>query len=206
MPTVSVVENHKLTVAAFPSICNWATMKLMSRLDSINHVTTFIFILFLFSFSSKPCIQLLQQFWICKRLLQPGRTHTYLCTIVLDDSCQKINDSICLAWNVTHCYKTNEIGESFISTEIFLRQSCTANITKYQTPGQKNQSMYQFSCNISHPAHIKNFNIGWFWITYTHTQPFKGLWSRTTRVGRYQKKHSPTHTHPDHRTSIYHDP
>ena len=26
-----------------------------------------------------------------------------------------------------------------------------------------------------------------------HTQPFNGLWSGTTRVGRYQKKHSPTH-------------
>ena len=26
--------------------------------------------------------------------------------------------------------------------------------------------------------------------------------SRTTRVGRYQKKHSPTHTHPDRRTSF----
>jgi len=28
----------------------------------------------------------------------------------------------------------------------------------------------------------------------THTQPFNGLLSGTTRVGRYQKKHSPTHT------------
>ena len=36
----------------------------------------------------------------------------------------------------------------------------------------------------------------------THTQPFNGLWSGTTWVGRYQKKHSPTHTHPDHRTSF----
>ena len=35
-----------------------------------------------------------------------------------------------------------------------------------------------------------------------HTHPFNGLLSRTTRVGRYQKKHSPTHTHPDHRTSF----
>jgi len=34
----------------------------------------------------------------------------------------------------------------------------------------------------------------------THTQPFNGRWSGTTRVGWYQKKHSPTHTHPDHRT------
>jgi len=38
--------------------------------------------------------------------------------------------------------------------------------------------------------------------THTHTQPFNGLWSGTTRVGRYQEKHSPTHTHPDHRTSF----
>ena len=38
--------------------------------------------------------------------------------------------------------------------------------------------------------------------THTHTQPFNGLWSGTTRVGRYQKKHSPTHTHPAHRTSF----
>ena len=31
-------------------------------------------------------------------------------------------------------------------------------------------------------------------------QPFNGRLSRTTRVGRYQKKHSPTHTHPGQRT------
>ena len=36
----------------------------------------------------------------------------------------------------------------------------------------------------------------------THTQPFNGLLSGTTRGGQYQKKHSPTHTHPDHRTSF----
>ena len=38
--------------------------------------------------------------------------------------------------------------------------------------------------------------------THTHTKPFNGLWSRTPRVGRYQKKHSPIHTHPDHQTSF----
>ena len=36
----------------------------------------------------------------------------------------------------------------------------------------------------------------------THTQPFNGRVSGTTRVGRYQKKHSPTDTHPNHRTSF----
>jgi len=38
--------------------------------------------------------------------------------------------------------------------------------------------------------------------TQTHTQPFNSPWSGTTRVGRYQNKHSPSHTHPDHRTSF----
>ena len=38
--------------------------------------------------------------------------------------------------------------------------------------------------------------------THTHTQPFNGLLSGTTKVGQYQKKHSPTHTHPHHRTSF----
>ena len=33
-------------------------------------------------------------------------------------------------------------------------------------------------------------------------RPFNGLLSGTTRVGRYQMKHSPTHTHPDHRASF----
>jgi len=36
------------------------------------------------------------------------------------------------------------------------------------------------------------------------TLPFNGRWSGTTRVGRYQKKHSPTHIHPGHRTSFIH--
>ena len=39
-------------------------------------------------------------------------------------------------------------------------------------------------------------------VLITHTQPFNGPLSGTTRVGRYQKKHSPSHTHPDHQTSF----
>ena len=38
--------------------------------------------------------------------------------------------------------------------------------------------------------------------THTHTQPLNGRWSGTARVGRYQEKHSPTHTRPDHRTVV----
>ena len=40
---------------------------------------------------------------------------------------------------------------------------------------------------------------------HTHTQ-FNGPLSTTTRVGRYRKKHSPTHTHPDHQTSFINFP
>ena len=47
--------------------------------------------------------------------------------------------------------------------------------------------------------------------THTHTQPFNGLLSGTTRVGRYQKKHSPLTPiliigHPLSSSSIYNDP
>ena len=33
-------------------------------------------------------------------------------------------------------------------------------------------------------------------------QPFNGRLSGTTRVGRYQKKHSPAHTYPNQRASF----
>ena len=36
----------------------------------------------------------------------------------------------------------------------------------------------------------------------SHTQPLNSPLSGTTRVGQYQKKHSPTHTHPNHQTSF----
>ena len=38
----------------------------------------------------------------------------------------------------------------------------------------------------------------------TQTQPFQALWvlSGTTRVSRYQKKHSPTHTHRGQQSSL----
>ena len=38
--------------------------------------------------------------------------------------------------------------------------------------------------------------------TTTTTSTFNGRLSGTTRVGRYQKKHSPAHTHPGQRTSF----
>jgi len=45
-------------------------------------------------------------------------------------------------------------------------------------------------------AYIKDIRPAVYFTT-TQQQPFYGPLSRTTRVSRYQKKHSPTH-HPDH--------
>ena len=39
-------------------------------------------------------------------------------------------------------------------------------------------------------------------VIWQQQQPFNGRLSGTTRVGRYQKKHSPAHTHPGQRTSF----
>ena len=60
------------------------------------------------------------------------------------------------------------------------------------------------------PLSVPSFYIGLTWHRYivlsvdfaSHTWLFNGRWSGTTRVGRYQKKHSPAHTHPDHQTSF----
>ena len=44
-----------------------------------------------------------------------------------------------------------------------------------------------------------------FLLEFTNTyqqQPFNGRLSGTTRVGLYQSKHSPAHTHPGQRTSF----
>ena len=58
---------------------------------------------------------------------------------------------------------------------------------------KRTKFIYDIWCNTHRHTH-----------THTHAQPFNGLLFGTTRVymGRDQKKHSPTHTHPDHRTSF----
>ena len=50
--------------------------------------------------------------------------------------------------------------------------------------------------------HDKSWPNRWYEQQQQQQRPFNGLWSGTTQVGRYQKKHSPTHTHPDHRASF----
>ena len=79
---------------------------------------------------------------------------------------------------------------SYTATSKVARPLCIRRLT----------SVYHSS---SHWFHLSDAGLPRLsWKTHTHTQPFNGLWSGTTRVGRYQKKHSPTHAHPDHRTSF----
>ena len=51
-------------------------------------------------------------------------------------------------------------------------------------------------------AEITKLMVSLAWKEQQQQQPFHGRLSGTTRVGRYQKKHSPTHTHPGQRTSF----
>ena len=63
-------------------------------------------------------------------------------------------------------------------------------------------SFLQAGCPSRHPTNsVKALKASTYLHTHTH-KPFNGLLSGTTWVGRYQKKHSPTHTHLDHRTSF----
>ena len=50
--------------------------------------------------------------------------------------------------------------------------------------------------------YLTNFSLQMQMSLSCNQQPFNSRLSGTTRVGRYQKKHSPTHTHPGQRTSF----
>ena len=55
--------------------------------------------------------------------------------------------------------------------------------------------------NFRRPAMIDSCS-QWQHAIVAHTQPFNAPSFGTTQVAWYQKKHSPTHTHPDHQTSF----
>ena len=55
---------------------------------------------------------------------------------------------------------------------------------------------------LQNPKIIIKMMMLYFVLQPIQQQPFNGRLSGTTRVGRYQKKHSPTHTHPGERTSF----
>ena len=78
------------------------------------------------------------------------------------------------------------------------------------SPNQQRQSTEGNNCtkNYWNLAATVKIIVGAFVVYFFATQqqqqqrPFNGLRSGTTRVGRYPKKHSPTHTHPDHHASF----
>ena len=70
----------------------------------------------------------------------------------------------------------------------------------HHAPAVYRQQNSQWSCGCRHTQTHRHTQTQTQ--THTHTQLFNGLWSRTTQVGQYQKKHSPTHTHPYHQTSF----
>ena len=63
-------------------------------------------------------------------------------------------------------------------------------------------NIIQWRCGICdfwcHETSVKTYLL----LNNQQQQPLKGRLSGTTRVGLYQKKHSPTHTHPGQRTSF----
>ena len=72
---------------------------------------------------------------------------------------------------------------------------------KYDDPRLKSHTRAAPSCDIFNLGSLY-LNVAASLLAGTHTEPFNGPLSGTTQVDRYQKKHSPTHTHPDHQTSF----
>jgi len=60
--------------------------------------------------------------------------------------------------------------------------------------------MHSFGISAKHK--VNGPSADWHRWTTQQQQPFNGRLSGTTRAGRYQKKHSPAHTHPGQRTSF----
>ena len=65
------------------------------------------------------------------------------------------------------------------------------NETEKLTDARRRQMKIKFSSLVMY-----------FWHKHLQQQPFNSRSSGTTRVGRYQKKHSPAHTHPCQHTSF----
>ena len=73
---------------------------------------------------------------------------------------------------------------------------------EYMSPGGMVPALFplhQLSNVLFEFLHFQGFA---FSLLLQQQQPFNGRLSGTTRVGRYQKKHSPAHTHPGQRTSF----
>ena len=102
-----------------------------------------------------------------------------------------------MQWALSTCwtYRAKPVKNEIVSDRRFLFHRLQLPVHHLHTvPHTRHQQQSPKACSVL------------LWSTHKETtttqRPFNGLCSGTTRVGRYQKKHSPTHTHPDHRASF----
>ena len=102
-------------------------------------------------------------------------------------------------------YKLDDINISAVSqrearTSIHARPPVTALIRRDNADSLARQRRLAATVMFS-PTTTKNYSER-HTHTHTHNRSLNGPLSGTTRAGRYQMKHSPTHTHPDHQTPL----
>jgi len=120
-----------------------------------------------------------------------GRGWWFLCIWVHWDTYQRCWWFLYSQWRLVCWSQTSELGGCERGTSrcmlaILLIICFIATETSYLQIGQS------FIClKLNRNIHTTTTTT----TTQQQRRPFNGLWSGTTRVGRYQKKHSPTHTH-----------
>jgi len=149
--------------------------------------------------------------------------------VVQDPTCHWLQSVFCVPFSALTVLAWRQEGHLFsknvcsLSPEVFF-------LDKWRKSSKGNwltQVHLQTGCS-SGDRHVKKFSTYWsydsrwrklikdvwrtwwvwggkcfFWYRPTQVQrPFNGLWPGTTRVGRYQKKHLPPHTHHVRQTSF----
>ena len=119
--------------------------------------------------------------------------------------------------NTTGCYTTGTVHEVILSqylpsldgnyeltsTNKMTNSKITSKKHKCTTAHSRSEYIHSYTLsNHMKSANTKQSNATSATQQQQQQRPFNGLWSGTTRVGRYQKKHSPTHTHPNQRASF----
>ena len=144
------------------------------------------------NFLDKLCIN-------CNKTQPTKATHTTACQFVLDlllvlpaQSIKAVNIGL-----VLHTRSSPKAVEMKPVWNLIIKQNdsrCFVHLGGSDDFQTINYTNYGFTSRHKHLSSVL--------IIHTHRQPFNGLLSGTTQVGWYQKKHSPTHTHPDHQTSF----
>ena len=100
--------------------------------------------------------------------------------------------------------KKETVSGSGISWAICKSAPCSRQVT---TPAPHHSFFLQAGCPYCCPTNsvkaLKATALKATLSSNTHTQSLNRNLSGSTWVGRYQKKHTPTHTHPDQRASFF---